>query len=277
MEKKILIVDDLVENIQVLISIFEKFEPNYVLYQATSADLAFLIAKKTKPDIIISDWDMPLKDGISLIKDLKKDKELKNIPVIMATGVMTTVGHLQAALDAGAVDYLRKPIDEVELIARTHSALNLAESHKKMLEKKNKELVENTLFLIRTNKFNQQLTENLNKIVNILPKDNKDVRKMITEITKQIDQKIKTDSWKRFEMAFNDVHEEFYKSLLAEFPNLTSSEIKLSAFIKIGLNIKDIASVLFITSESVKVSRSRLRKKLSLSTETNLQSFLSKY
>ena len=277
MEKKILIVDDLVENIQVLISIFEKIEPNFVLYQATNTELALIIAKKTKPDIIISDWDMPLKDGITLIKELKKDNELKNIPVIMATGVMTTVGHLQAALDAGAADYLRKPIDEVELIARTHSALNLAESHKKMLEKKNQELVENTLFLIRNNKFNQQITESLNKITNFISKENEEAHKMLVEITNQIDEKIKTDSWKRFEMAFNDVHEDFYKSLLSEFPDLTSSEIKLSAFIKLGLNIKDIAAVLFITTESVKVSRSRLRKKLALATETNLQSFLSMY
>lgn len=277
MQKKILIVDDLVENIQVLISIFEKHESNFILYQATDTDLALLIAHKTKPDLIISDWDMPGKDGISLIKELKKNKDLKNIPIIMATGIMTTVKHLQAALEAGAADYIRKPIDEVELIARTRSALNLAEYNKKILEQKNKELIENTLFLIRNNKFNVQITKKLNEIANEISSDNKIAHKMLSEITKDIDKKIKTDGWKRFEMAFNDVHEDFYKSLLDEFANLTSAEIKLSAFLKLGLNTKDIASVLFITPESVKVSRSRLRKKLGLSADVNLQTFLSKY
>ena len=277
MKKKILIVDDLIENIQVLISIFEKYEPNYILYQATDTDLAFMITKKIKPDLIISDWDMPVKDGIAFIKELKKDKELKHIPVIMATGIMTTVKNLQAALDAGAVDYLRKPVNEVELIVRTHSAINLAESYNKIMEKKNKELIENTLLLLRNNKFNKQITEKLNELINQIPQNNKQTIKTLSEIITQINQKIKADSWQRFEIAFNDVHEDFYKSLLSNFPNLTSSEIKLSAFIKLGLNTKDIASILFITPESVKVSRSRLRKKLKLKQETNLQLFLSKY
>ncbi len=277
MKKKILIVDDLVENIQIIISIFEKYEPNYILYQATDGKLALMIAKKTKPDIIISDWDMPNMDGVELIKQLKKDKDLKGIPVIMATGVMTSVKHLQTALEAGATDYIRKPVDEVELVARTRSALSIAEYNNKILEQKNKELIENTLFLIRNNKFNLQITENLNKIANLISQEKKEAIKMLAEITNQINQKIKTDSWKRFEMAFNDVHDDFYKNLLNEFEYLTSAEIKLSAFLKLGLSTKDIAAILFITPESVKVSRSRLRKKLDLNTDVNLQTFLSKY
>ena len=47
-KKKILIVDDLVENIQIIISIFEKHEPNYILYQATDGELAFMIADTMK-------------------------------------------------------------------------------------------------------------------------------------------------------------------------------------------------------------------------------------
>ncbi|RLD74860.1 MAG: hypothetical protein DRJ10_16320 [Bacteroidetes bacterium] len=277
MQKKILIVDDLVENIQIIISIIEKYEKDYILYQATDGKLALMIAKKTKPDIIISDWDMPDIDGVELIKQLKKDADLKDIPVIMATAVMTTVEHLQTALEAGAVDYIRKPVDEVELIARTRSALNLAGYNQKILAQKNKERVENTLFLIRNNKFNVQITSSLNDLAKQINKDNKIALNMLVQISTNINKKIKTDSWKRFEMAFNDVHEDFYKSLFAEFPDLTSSEIKLSAFIKLGLNTKDIAAVLFITPESVKVSRSRLRKKLNLNIETNLQTFLSKY
>ncbi|MEN8120317.1 MAG: response regulator [Bacteroidota bacterium] len=277
MKKKILIVDDLVENIQIIILIFEKYELNYVLYQATDGELAFLIARKTKPDIIISDWDMPNMNGVDLIKKLKKDKDLKGIPVIMATGVMTTVKHLQTALEAGAADYIRKPVDEVELVARTRSALNLAENNKKLLEQKNQELVENTLFLMRNNEFNVQITRNLKELSDKIDPKNNIALDMVEEISTSIDEKIKTDSWKRFEIAFNDVHDEFYKNLLDEFADLTSAEIKLSAFLKLGLNTKDIASILYITPESVKVSRSRLRKKLRLDANESLQAFFSKY
>ena len=62
----------------------------------------------------------------------------------------------------GIVDYIRKPVDEVELVARTRSALNLAEYNKKLLEQKNRELVENTLFLMRNNKFNVQISKFFN-------------------------------------------------------------------------------------------------------------------
>ncbi len=277
MKKKILVVDDLIENIQVIISIFEKYEPNYELFQATDGELAFSIAKKTKPDIIISDWDMPDIDGIELIKRLKKDKDLKDIPVIMATGVMTSVKHLQTALEAGATDYIRKPIDEVELVARTQSAINIANYNKKLLAQKSQELIENTLFLIRNNKFNVQLTCSLKSLAKEISPRNIDALAKVNEISAQIDEKIKTDSWKRFEIAFYNVHDDFYKNLRNDFSNLTISEVKLSAFLKLGLNTKDIASVLFITPESVKVSRSRLRKKLGLLASVNLQTFLSKY
>ena len=277
MNKKILIVDDLVENIQIIVSIFEKYENNYTLYQATDGELAYVIAKKTKPDIIISDWDMPNLNGVELIKRLKKNKDLKNIPVIMATGVMTSVKHLQTALEAGAIDYLRKPIDEVELVARTSSALNLAEYNNEIINKKNKELVENTLFLIRNNKFNIQITSELNELSSQIESNNIVALNNLNEIIKKINQKVKTDSWKRFEVAFNDVHSDFYKNLLNYFSELTTSEIKLSAFLKLGLNTKDIALILFITPESVKVARSRLRKKLGISADINLQVFLSQY
>lgn len=277
MKKKILIVDDLVENIQIIVSIFERHKSDYILYQANDGELALMIAKKIKPDIIISDWDMPKMNGIELLKQLKKEKDLKSIPVIMATGVMTTVENLQTSLDAGAADYIRKPIDEVELVARTLSALNLAEYHKKILEQKNKELVENTLFLIRNNKFNVQLSEKLNNLKIVINRENKDACKIIKEISTSINEKIKTDSWKRFNVTFNAVYDDFYKNLRVDFPNLTTTEIKLSAFLKLGLNSKDIASILFITPQSVKVSRSRLRKKLGITQDINLQSFLSKY
>jgi len=124
MGKKILIVDDILENIQIIISVFEKNNPEFELFQAPNGYLALNIAKKVIPDIIITDWDMPEMNGIDLITKLKQETKLKDIPVIMATGVMTSVEYLQMALSAGAVDYIKKPIDEVELVARSLSALN---------------------------------------------------------------------------------------------------------------------------------------------------------
>jgi diguanylate cyclase (GGDEF)-like protein len=82
---------------------------------------------------------MPVVDGIELIRRLRDDQSTREILVIMCTGVMTTSKNLEAALDAGAVDYIRKPVDELELIARTRSMLQLAATLKRM-RRQNEEL-----------------------------------------------------------------------------------------------------------------------------------------
>lgn len=76
-------------------------------------------------------------DGIETIKYLKKHDATKGIPIIMATGVMTSTENLQTALVAGAADYVRKPIDKIELAARVRSALNLSAFHVQIKEQNN--------------------------------------------------------------------------------------------------------------------------------------------
>lgn len=126
--KKILIVDDQPENIVVITDIFEKDNLPYELINAPNGSIALKIIEKTIPDLIIADWEMPVMDGIEFIEKLKLNEITKDIPVIMCTGVMTTSENLCTALNAGAVDYIRKPIDRIELIARTRANLYLADN-----------------------------------------------------------------------------------------------------------------------------------------------------
>jgi len=138
--KKILIVDDEAPNLGAIARCFE-LRPDlpYEVLQSTSAPKALDIAGLELPDLIITDWDMPEINGIELIRRLKSNPLTAEIPVIMCTGVMTTSENLQAALSAGAVDYIRKPVDAIELIARTHSMLQLASSFQRIREQ-NQEL-----------------------------------------------------------------------------------------------------------------------------------------
>jgi len=139
--RNILIVDDQPENLQIIADIFTKSKLNYKIIQAPNGKIALKIIEKVLPDIIITDWEMPEMDGIDFIKQLKQNPHTVDIPVIMCTGVMTSSKNLQTALQAGAVDYIRKPIDEVELIARTNANLHLADNYakiKQLNESKNK-------------------------------------------------------------------------------------------------------------------------------------------
>lgn len=132
MKHKILIVDDEVANLQIIVEILEEASSEYEIFQTLNGQRALEIVPKVTPDIIITDWEMPVMNGIELIRELKAKPETADIPVIMCTGVMITPDNLRTALEAGAVDYIRKPIDAVELIARLRSMLELADSAKKI-------------------------------------------------------------------------------------------------------------------------------------------------
>jgi signal transduction histidine kinase len=84
------------------------------------------------PDLIITDWEMPGMSGIDLIKKLKNNKMTFDIPVIMCTGVMTSSKNLMTARNVGAADYIRKPIDKIELLAITKANLHLADNYRKI-------------------------------------------------------------------------------------------------------------------------------------------------
>ncbi len=125
----ILIVDDSEDQLYVLKAILS--EKGYKkIHLADSADQAFgilgLKGKKNKQDIdlILMDVKMPGINGIEACGKIKKEESLKDIPIIIVTAHKEET-HLQSAFDAGAVDYITKPINVTELLARVHSALRL--------------------------------------------------------------------------------------------------------------------------------------------------------
>ncbi len=138
---KILIVDNELAHLEAIIDVFEEADLTYRILQAFNGKNAYEIAVKEMPDIIITDWKMPGMSGIDLIKKIKSNNKTADIPVIMCTGIMTDSKNLETALQAGAVDYIRKPIDKIELIARTKANLHLADSYnsiKKLNESKDR-------------------------------------------------------------------------------------------------------------------------------------------
>ncbi len=133
----ILVIDDEQSFLDIITNSLGNY--NYKVLQALDGNMGCMVAKKFIPDIIICDWEMPVMNGIETIKFLKSNPITADIPVIMATGAMTSSENLEKALNVGAIDYVRKPIDPIELIARISSSLNLANSYK-AIKKQNKDL-----------------------------------------------------------------------------------------------------------------------------------------
>lgn len=82
------------------------------------------------------------------------------------------------------------------------------------------------------------------------------------------------EDWKLFEDNFNDVHEEFFKRLKKINPLITPSELRLAACLRMNLTTKEMAPALGISVRGVEIKRYRLRKKLGLDVETNLNDFM---
>lgn len=275
--QKILVVDDDPHVINKIVDILSVLDENYIFYQSNNGELAFQIAEKYMPDIILTDWDMPVMNGIEFISKLSQNDKTKDIPIVMVTAVMLSSDDLKAALIAGATDYIRKPVDPVELTARIKSVLKISEYNKKIIENKNKEIAENALFLIRNNKFNIQIIKKLKELHEKIASDDEEVDNLFEYIVNNISEKVKQDSWQRLEITFDNSQLEFKKTLLGKFPDLSNTEVKLCILLRMGMNIKDLSSVLFQNPESIKVARSRLRKKLKMDASQNLSAFLSSF
>jgi signal transduction histidine kinase/ligand-binding sensor domain-containing protein/CheY-like chemotaxis protein len=93
------------------------FEGDYTVYEGDNGKIGLEIIKKTLPDVVISDVNMPNLSGLELCHILKSDSELSHIPVILLTGEQGAELKLQG-IEQGAVDYLSKPFDKDLLVAR---------------------------------------------------------------------------------------------------------------------------------------------------------------
>ena len=126
MLNKILIVDDEPFNLDLLEQ--ELSDHDYVMERASDGVEALEKTQSFKPDVILLDYMMPRMNGLEVVRQLRKSQEHKGIPVILLTAKATLEDKV-AGLDAGADDYVTKPFDSFELLARVRAMLRLKEMH----------------------------------------------------------------------------------------------------------------------------------------------------
>ena len=111
----VLIVDDVPDNLAVLHDALD--ESGYTVLVATHGEAALARAAQVLPDIVLLDAMMPGMDGFEVARRLKANAQTAHIPIIFMTG-LTETEYLVAALEAGGVDYVTKPIKPKEVLAR---------------------------------------------------------------------------------------------------------------------------------------------------------------
>ncbi|MCZ6636802.1 MAG: PleD family two-component system response regulator [Alphaproteobacteria bacterium] len=118
MTARVLVVDDVATNVKVLDA---KLTAEYfTVISASSGKEALVAAKESAPDIILLDVMMPEMDGFEVCRRLKADTETAHIPVVMVTALSDVVDRV-TGLEAGADDFLTKPVNDVTLFARIGS------------------------------------------------------------------------------------------------------------------------------------------------------------
>jgi adenylate cyclase len=123
---RILIVDDNETNRDILVT--RLATQGYDLCQAADGEEALRAAKESQPDLILLDVMMPKIDGIEVCRRLKSDKSLPFMPIVLVTAKADTKDVVEG-LNAGADEYLTKPVDQTALLARVKSVLRIKELH----------------------------------------------------------------------------------------------------------------------------------------------------
>ncbi|WP_281990444.1 hybrid sensor histidine kinase/response regulator [Aquimarina aggregata] len=146
MEYSILVVDDQPENIRFISILLKEMELGNKIYSAPNGKVALGLIEKITPDLILSDWGMPEMDGLELLKALKASHKTKDIPFIMISAIKIDAASMKESFEAGVHDYLKKPFDKLEFVARVTATLKLQDAYLKI--KKNGEEIANQALLI---------------------------------------------------------------------------------------------------------------------------------
>jgi DNA-binding NtrC family response regulator len=129
---RILIVDDTPANIQMLVAILK--EPGYQLSAATNGRLAIEAIEKVRPDLVLMDVVMPDMDGYEACRHIKASARWRDLPIIFLTA-KTDTADIVRGFELGAVDYVGKPFNGHELLARVSTHLTLQRLRREMEER----------------------------------------------------------------------------------------------------------------------------------------------
>lgn len=163
---KILVIDDRPDNVYFLQSRLQT--ENFFVITAFSGPEGIEKVKTEKPDLILLDIMMPGMDGYEVCKILTSDEETKDIPIILVTAKVDS-RDVEEGLKVGAFDYIKKPFDKIELIARIKSALRFAEMKRKTILHEKYQIFEATV-LTANHEIKQPLTI-MSLVINALKRE----------------------------------------------------------------------------------------------------------
>jgi tetratricopeptide (TPR) repeat protein len=236
------------------------------------AQLRSLIATETK------------QQEIELLKKEQEWARFRQQITYAGLGLALFVGGIIIYYQRKNIGDKKRLLEKNKQISETQQALLKVELENKRLaerqlqydlEFRHKELLTYTLNLVQKNTVMQNVREGINEL---LPSTDKDNKVKISKLLKVIDYSLESEKdWDEFRMYFEKVHSSFFEKIKLQHPDLSQGDLKLCALISLNLSMKEMAELMGISPESVKMARHRLRKKLNLPTEENLTEFVAAF
>lgn len=134
---KVLVADDLPDNVALLSRYLEN--EGYACLSAANGEQALAKTRLELPDLVLLDMNMPVMDGFETLQKIRSDPTTGHIPVIILTAARLEPMDMQSALNMGADDYVTKPFDRRELLARIRTRLRVKEAED-VIRRRNREL-----------------------------------------------------------------------------------------------------------------------------------------
>lgn len=270
-------------------------ENNYEIINATNATTAFEISESVKPDLIISDWSIGDMSSLELVKRIKSNPETREIPVLVFSGSRAPFKEVGSVLSAGAIDCLKKNIEDKELNLRITAVLkqtDLLKNFKEREEKIRKEREQLTQNLeelqMKVDTEQRESTTRLellihsmgvkdkllDRIHDLRPYLNAEGRTKLTYIAKQLKWELNEEKQFNLEQRFDERNYDLYNLLDKECSELTKNEKRLCAYFNADHSATEIARITHKSSNSINVAFARIRTKLKISTNKELKVYL---
>ena len=145
------------------------------------------------------------------------------------------------------------------------------------MKRKSCELADSTMNLKRKNDMLKSLDNNMQELSEYIRQyDSKSiVSKKVVSMRRSIKKNMaEDDKWEKFQENFNLVYNDYMKKLIIRYPDLTKSDRKLCAYLRMGLSSKEMSTLLNTSVRSIETARYRLRRKMDLENGENLVSFI---
>ncbi len=271
---KLLLIESATSNITILV---ESLYPEGLKFDlAGNGREAFALALEQQPELIVAGWGISVAEVINALKKLHTSQATSIIPFLLIRSKDDSFDDHYMSLKAGALDVITYPFDKNYLSLKVNSIIRYSSICRQALEAKNAQLTSITTQLIQHNEFREKLLKKLTSAADYYNLQPESAAQDIIEAISYVKAQKNQVDWMVFNRHFMELNPQFPNKLAQIHPNLTPSEIKLCSLLRLNLSTKEISSILSQTPESLRVARTRLRKKLKIESENNLVSYLMK-